>query len=127
MTDFEKYIKGRIAKILHDLDNQITLYDNSLADVQRHKENATNAIFDIMSLSKLEEVYIAGMNEGKEQLVKMANDVFKNLPQLPINANEKCNLHIVSNSEAEYCECEKPTLGKSVSRCGNCDKWFEPI
>jgi hypothetical protein len=27
----------------------------------------------------------------------------------------------------EYCECTHPTLGKSVSRCGTCDKWFKAV
>lgn len=27
----------------------------------------------------------------------------------------------------EYCDCEHPTLGKSVTRCGNCDRCFKPI
>ena len=31
-----------------------------------------------------------------------------------------------SDSE-QYCECEKPTLGKSISRCGTCDEWFKPL
>lgn len=30
-------------------------------------------------------------------------------------------------SEAEYCDCEHKTLGKSLSRCGTCDRWFKPI
>jgi len=29
--------------------------------------------------------------------------------------------------EDEFCKCEKPTLGKSVSRCGTCDEWFKPL
>ena len=33
---------------------------------------------------------------------------------------------VVQQSE-QYCECEKPTLGKSVSRCGTCDEWFKPL
>ncbi len=32
-----------------------------------------------------------------------------------------------SSTEDEYCKCEHPTLGKSVSRCGTCDRWFKPI
>ena len=33
---------------------------------------------------------------------------------------------VVSQSE-QYCECENPTLGKSISRCGTCDDWFKPL
>ena len=33
---------------------------------------------------------------------------------------------VVQQSE-QYCECDKPTLGKSVSRCGTCDEWFKPL
>ena len=34
--------------------------------------------------------------------------------------------NVVQQSE-QYCECDKPTLGKSVSRCGTCDEWFKPL
>ena len=27
----------------------------------------------------------------------------------------------------EYCLCENPTLGTSISRCGTCQKWFKRI
>ena len=42
---------------------------------------------------------------------------------------EQLNLtDVVSEQQSEqYCECEKPTLGKSVSRCGTCDEWFKPL
>jgi len=96
MTDFDKYIRGRIGKILLELDNQITLHDNCLADIERYRASAENAIFDIIDLGKLEEVYVAGINAGKEQLAKAANDLFKNLPPLPNKSEDKCTLHFVS-------------------------------
>jgi len=38
---------------------------------------------------------------------------------------------VVGRSEqlviGEYCDCEHPTLDKSVTRCGNCDRWFKHI
>ncbi len=37
---------------------------------------------------------------------------------------EALRIHDVSG---EYCECTHPTLGKSVSRCGTCDKWFKAV
>jgi hypothetical protein len=40
---------------------------------------------------------------------------------------KNCNKPAVMVSEAEYCDCEHPTLGKSLSRCGTCDRWFKPI
>ena len=27
----------------------------------------------------------------------------------------------------EYCSCEYPTLGSSISRCGTCQKWFKRV
>ena len=29
--------------------------------------------------------------------------------------------------ETIYCNCETPTLGKSITRCGTCDNWFKPL
>lgn len=29
--------------------------------------------------------------------------------------------------EQMYCQCKSPILGSSVSRCGNCDKWFKRV
>ena len=34
---------------------------------------------------------------------------------------------IIPDVSGEYCDCEHPTLGKSVTRCGNCDRWFKHI
>jgi hypothetical protein len=33
----------------------------------------------------------------------------------------------IPDVSGEYCECTHPTLGKSVTRCGTCDKWFKPV
>ena len=41
--------------------------------------------------------------------------------------NEQLTLTDVVQQSEQYCECTKPTLGKSVSRCGNCDEWFKPL
>lgn len=38
----------------------------------------------------------------------------------------KIDNHNKENDEQEYCKCEHPTLGKSISRCGTCDEWFKP-
>ena len=40
---------------------------------------------------------------------------------------QQLNLPIVVQQSKQYCECENPTLGKSVSRCGTCDEWFKPL
>ncbi len=29
--------------------------------------------------------------------------------------------------ETIYCNCETPTLGKFITRCGTCDNWFKPL
>ena len=35
--------------------------------------------------------------------------------------------HCCKSDSEQYCECDKPTLGKSISRCGTCDEWFKPL
>lgn len=32
-----------------------------------------------------------------------------------------------SSTEDEYCQCESPTLGTNLTRCGTCYCWFKPI
>ena len=34
---------------------------------------------------------------------------------------------VLADVSGEYCDCTHPTLGKSVSRCGTCDKWFKAV
>jgi uncharacterized protein with ATP-grasp and redox domains len=34
---------------------------------------------------------------------------------------------LLLDNSGEYCECTHPILGKSVSRCGTCDKWFKAV
>jgi len=51
----------------------------------------------------------------------------KILEQNASTSENSLHKHIVSNNEVEYCECGKPTLGTSVSRCGTCNKWFKAI
>ena len=52
----------------------------------------------------------------KSALIDLVNDRLKQLT-IP---------DVVGQSE-QYCECDKPTLGKSISRCGTCDEWFKPL
>ena len=35
--------------------------------------------------------------------------------------------HCCESDSEQYCECDKPALGKSISRCGTCDEWFKPL
>jgi hypothetical protein len=35
--------------------------------------------------------------------------------------------HCCESDSEQYCKCDKPTLGKSISRCGTCDEWFKPL
>tara|TARA_R110000737_G_scaffold251031_1_gene260603 strand:- start:92 stop:334 length:243 start_codon:yes stop_codon:yes gene_type:complete len=41
--------------------------------------------------------------------------------------NKQLLLYNVVQQSEQYCECEKPTLGKSFSKCGTCDEWFKPL
>ena len=36
-------------------------------------------------------------------------------------------LPVDSSTEDEYCQCESPTLGTNLTRCGTCYCWFKPI
>ena len=29
--------------------------------------------------------------------------------------------------DEKYCECESPTLGTNLTRCGTCGEWFKPL
>ncbi len=40
---------------------------------------------------------------------------------------EQLTIPVVVEQSEQYCECDKPTLGKSISRCGTCDEWFKPL
>ena len=33
----------------------------------------------------------------------------------------------VEECDTMYCNCKHPTLGSSISRCGTCDNWFNPL
>lgn len=69
------------------------------------------------SISQIaKKVVVIGWDEEIEQL-KNARDVLIDLLK---KSNDDKILH-------QYCECEKPTLGNNISRCGNCDKWFKSV
>tara|TARA_R110002073_G_scaffold2431_1_gene16371 strand:- start:434 stop:667 length:234 start_codon:yes stop_codon:yes gene_type:complete len=63
-------------------------------------------------------------NNCEEDYIKTPISVLRYISELEaaINYTHSCE----SDSE-QYCECDKPTLGKSVSRCGTCDEWFKPL
>ncbi len=61
-------------------------------------------------------VYADVNSKIAEWMQEYTDEVVKKLP-IPV---------VVQQSE-QYCECKKPTLGKSVSRCGTCDEWFKPL
>jgi len=44
-----------------------------------------------------------------------------------IKETDQLTIPVVVQQSEQYCECEKPTLGKSISRCGTCDEWFKPL
>lgn len=79
------------------------------------------------------------MDEIKlEQLEEMQKDLFRKQCDLDIQKafvkhfikkkqSEQLPIPVVVQQSEQYCECKKPTLGKSVSRCGTCDEWFKPL
>ena len=78
------------------------------------------------------------MKADLEQLEEMQKELFRQQCDLDIQKamvkhfikKEKAKqltLTDVAQQSEQYCECEKPTLGKSLSRCGTCDEWFKPL
>jgi len=68
----------------------------------------------------------------KEEIQFLVKNADVNLPEvLRMFAKEyhkkQLTLTDVVQQSEQYCECEKPTLGKSISRCGTCDEWFKPL
>jgi len=59
-------------------------------------------------------------NQPKDFHLEYFEDIIKATKQA-------LTIPVVVQQSEQYCECEKPTLGKSISRCGTCDEWFKPL
>jgi len=46
-----------------------------------------------------------------------------------IDAQHICDTLVKMNQheDEEYCDCEHPTLGTNLTRCGTCSKWFKRV
>lgn len=75
-------------------------------------KNAEENYYDFEEMKKLPE-YKACLNAMLEVVEKVVN--------------KNCNLQNVVFSEAEFCDCEKPTLGDNIWSCGNCKRPFKKV
>ena len=82
----------------------------------KDKVNKTQLFKELTEIGKKRFEFTCEPDEDLKVFLDGAEQLFK-LLRLPV---------VVQQGE-QYCECEKPTLGKSISRCGNCDEWFKPL
>ena len=75
---------------------------------------------EIIKILESEYGYEFNKKENKHQ--------YEWLSELIADVQKVVNLKLnIPDVSGEYCDCEHPTLGKSVTRCGTCDKWFKPV
>lgn len=82
----------------------------------KDKVNKTQLFKELTEIGKKRFEFTCEPDEDLKVFLDGAEQLFK-LLRLPV---------VVQQSE-QYCDCDKPTLGKSVSRCGTCDEWFKPL
>ena len=85
-------------------------------------------------MEKIElEYLLEALNYGLNDCVDLSGNTeahynqFANAIEVVKDELNLLNIPVVVGRSEQYCECEKPTLGKSVSRCGTCDEWFKPL
>jgi len=55
------------------------------------------------------------------ELIKGAKDYINKLKELNL-----LNIPDVPQQPENYCQCDNPSLGKSLTNCETCHQWFNP-
>ena len=143
--DPEGSIKGM--KTLNDINDLIkiiiNLESNSHRILTAAKVSTVDEVVQMLERKDLEGIAVEhhiggdadtfvkdhrGNLQGKERF-----ELLSMLKDFAITSCIKYHQHFAKQphsnevDEPIYCNCETPTLGKSITRCGTCDNWFKPL